>query len=75
MFHGMNGHGWGMGWGWGWIITLIVLAVIIFLVVRFAYQNKQSGRSENKTPYDILKERYARGEIDKKEFDERKKDL
>jgi putative membrane protein len=73
MFHDMYGHGWGMGWGW--IIGLIVLVVIIWIVVKALNQNKTSDQPGNKTPLDILKERYARGEIDKQEFEERKKDL
>ncbi|MGM0442999.1 MAG: SHOCT domain-containing protein [Fibrobacterota bacterium] len=72
MFHGMNTHGWGMGWGW--LIGLIILVGILLIVVKMVQAN--NGVSGNtKTPLDILKERYAKGEIDKQEFDERKKDL
>ncbi len=66
MFHGIKGHGWGMSWDW--IIGLLILIVMIWLVVRLVNQN-------NQTPLDILKERYAKGEIDKTEFEERKKDI
>ena len=72
MFHGIDGHVWGMGWGW--IIGLILLIAIIWIVVRMLKQNNQF-QGNNKTPLDILKERYAKGEIDKQEFEERKKDL
>ena len=72
MFHGY-GHGWGMAWGW--IIGLIVLVALIWIIVKVASQNGKSLKDREKTPLDILKQRYARGEIDKKEFEERKKDL
>lgn len=72
MFHGMNGHGWGMGWGW--IIGLLTLIVVIWLIVKLVNQDIQA-KDNNKTPLDILKERYAKGEIDKQEFEERKMDI
>lgn len=73
MFHGFNGHGIGMGWGW--IIGLFILVAAIIIIVNVARQNNRSNQEYNKTPLDILKERYARGEINKAEFEERKKDL
>ena len=69
------GHGMGMGMGWGWIIGLVVIALIVWLVVKTTSQQTGGTNTSEKLPLDILKERYARGEIDKEEFEERKKDL
>ncbi len=68
------GHGMGIGMGWGWIIGLLVIVLIVWLVIKLVGQNNATGHSE-KSPLDILKERYAKGEIDKEEFEKRKKDL
>lgn len=68
----MDGHGLGMGWGW--IIGLVVLIAVIWVVVKTANQNN-APRGNQKSALDILRERYAQGEIDKHEFEERKKDL
>lgn len=72
MFHGY-GHGWGMIWGW--VIGLVILVALIWIIVRVADQNRKSTRLSGRTPLDILNERYARGEIDREEFEEKKKDL
>jgi putative membrane protein len=65
--HGFEGMGWGMGWTW--IVGLLgLIAVVIFT---FRASNKQGGKSA----LDILKERYAKGEINKTEFEEKKKDI
>lgn len=74
MMNGFDGHGWGMGMGWWWIIGIIVLVAIIWPIVQRANRNNNT-QEPRKSALDILKERYARGEIDKQEFDERKKDL
>ena len=77
---GMMGA-WGMGWFGVIFVILIVILVIAGLII-FLPQLKQkykidevktsSGRSN---ALEILKERYTRGDIDKTEFEEKKKDL
>lgn len=74
MMNGFGGHGWGMGW-W-WIIGLIIVIAVVWAIVKGLNQNNQLvNKSTQKSPLDILKERYARGEIDKEEFEERKKKI
>ena len=84
---GYYGHGpmmWDGGWGWGHLIfgpltMILVIAVVVgvvVLVVRWLGGSAgvpASGRG--RTALDILEERYAKGEIDTKEFGERKKTL
>ncbi len=72
MMGGFGGHGWGMGW-W-WIIGIVIVVAVVWMVVKGLNQNS-INQSIGKSALDILKERYARGEIDKQEFEERKKDL
>lgn len=70
---GEYGHGWGMGW-W-WIIGLVVLIAIILIVIKFMNRDAASTQSAGKSALELLKERYAKGEIDQREFEERKRDL
>ena len=79
MMHRFGEHGWGMGlgMGWWWIIGAICMIVIVWIIVKIINQsNHHNTRLDNKkSALDILKERYARGEIDKQEFEERKNNL
>jgi putative membrane protein len=70
----MYGMHWGWGMGFGWIFGLVFLIVVIWLVVRAINQNSSPVQT-GKSALDILKERYARGEINKEEFEEKKKDI
>ncbi len=73
-------HGPGMMGGWWWPIMMAVFwaAVImaIFLLVRWLLTSSTGGtHPRQESALEILKKRYARGEIDKQEFEEKKKDL
>jgi putative membrane protein len=71
-------HDWGFhgsGMWLGWIIGLIVVIAIIWIIIRALGRSDNSNIPAGKSALDILKERYARGEIDKEEFEKRKKDL
>ena len=77
---GMMGP-WGTGWFGVIFVILIVILVIVGLVI-FLPQLKQKYKineietsSGKSNALEILKDRYARGEIDKTEFEEKKKDL
>jgi putative membrane protein len=76
---GMMG-GWGMGWFGGifmivfWILILVGLVFLIKWVVQSTSRGQAGGSSSNRA-LEILKERYARGEIDKTEFEEKTKVL
>jgi putative membrane protein len=67
-------HMMGYGGGFMWLIALVLVGVVIYFVVQ-AIKAKGSAGSATETPLDILNKRYAKGEIDKEEFNRKKKDL
>jgi len=71
--HGYGGMAMGLGMVWYWLIGAVILVAVVWLISRSFGQYKPVN--QNKSALDILKERYARGEIDKEEFDKKKKDL
>ena len=82
--------GWGMGpgmmgnWGMGWfgmilmmIFWVLVIVGLVFLV-KWLIQSAGGGKAAQQTEsraLEILKERYARGEIEKAEFESMKRDI
>jgi putative membrane protein len=75
-------HGWGEGWHgggmiWGGLMMILflvlVVAVIVLLVKWIGGGNRNPAATTDHRARDILRERYARGEIDAGEFEERKR--
>ncbi|HUZ93239.1 MAG TPA: SHOCT domain-containing protein [Candidatus Paceibacterota bacterium] len=83
MGYGYYGYGPMMGYGYGdwfgWIFMILfwalVIAAIVFIVRRFGHGRRHGWHDHGHLAVDILKERYAKGEIDRKEFEEKKKDI
>ena len=78
MMNDFSNFGWHMG-PFGWILMVLFWGLIVFGIVAvvkwFLVNPSGAGPSRDKTPMEILKERYARGEIDKDEFEQKKRDL
>lgn len=68
-------YGWGMGFGWIFMVLFWALIIIgiVYVIQTLSRRTGQSGTQE--TPLDILKKRYAKGEISKEEFERMKDDL
>jgi putative membrane protein len=75
---GMMGWGYGMGWLGMILMSLFWIAVvvgIVFLIIWLVRSGGGRKGGESNSALDILKKRYARGEINKEEFEDKKKDL
>jgi putative membrane protein len=82
-----NYCGWGMhpgmmGWGWvGLLFMLVFWGLIVVLIILLIRRLLSPGTTKMASPLqedsalEILKKRYARGEINKEEFEAKKKDL
>ena len=73
MFHHMDGTFMGLGW----LFWVIIIALIIWAVISVSRRYSDTGnrKSGDESALDILKKRYARGEISRKEYEEKKSRL
>ena len=69
-----DGHGF-FGGGFMWIFWILLILVVVWAVRAGLNSGDGAGSGNQRTPLEILKERYARGEIDRETFERMKKDL
>lgn len=74
--YGMHNGSWGTMFVWALILLLFVV-LAVGLVVYFMRKNPSAERGTRSTSnaIDLLKERYARGEISTEEYQERLQEL
>ena len=69
------------GWGWGWIgigilhMGLFWILVILGIVVLVKWLGSSGASRTGSRALDILKERYAKGELTREQFDQMKRDM
>jgi len=76
MWHWGPGMSWWMifGGGFFFLFWVAIIALVIWAWTKLAGESRGQP-SPRRDPLDIAKERYARGEISKEEFEQLKKDL
>lgn len=63
----------------GWLATIlfwiVIILSLIFLIRKMFEGTQLENEGDTQKALDLLKERYARGEIDRNEFEQKKHDL
>ena len=62
-------------WFFHFLFWILIIVGIVLLIVWIVRQTGGFGRRDEETALDILRKRFARGEISSKEFERMKKDL
>lgn len=77
----MGNFGWGMmdgwgGFGWLWMVLwwALIIAGIVALVRWFSARDGEDEKSSDRA-LNLLKERYARGELDRETYEKMRRDL
>lgn len=61
------------GGGFMWIFWLLIIVGVIYLIMNMTKGNM--NQSSHDSPLEILKKRYAQGEIEEDEYERRRKEL
>ena len=65
----------GFGWGWMLLVLIIIISLAVWLVRVMFPQGGSTGTPTEDDPLDIARHRYARGEIDREEFENIRREL
>jgi len=73
----MGGYGHAMGYGgwYMWLIWILIAVIIIYFVVNLGKKTGNGKGTGNESPIEILKRRYAKGEITKEEYERMKREI
>lgn len=75
----MGPHGFGTGWWWvgGWLMMLVFWALVVvgIVVLIRSVAGTPAHRGSSETPLEILRRRYAAGELTKEQFEQMKRDV
>jgi len=75
----MFGEGGWMSGGWigggMWIFWILLIIVVVVLIRALTGRTADAPVQRHETPLEILKTRYARGEINEEEFKHRRSEL
>lgn len=71
---------WDGGWGFGMVLVMLaflalIVVGVVFVVRSFSEGGRTPSGSGSNRALDILDERFARGEIDRDEYEERRRTL
>lgn len=71
-WHGASGMGGWLPFHFGGIFQIALIGLIIFFVIRMT---RKTSTASGPSPHDIIKRRYASGEIDKEAYDRMRDEL
>ena len=83
MIHCLTTYGWAGAWADGWPFLVVVIAlklafwalIVTALIVALRWLRRQSPHGHVSTPLEILRARYARGELSRQDFESMRQDL
>ena len=69
-----NWEGWGLQ-GFGWLLLLAILVIGIWLLIGYRNRRFEKRQGNDQSALEILKKRYAKGELSDEEFEKAKEKI